>query len=105
LITGRSYETVLNMKESYVTINPSLRFGLGVNIVYAYRFENWVGFQVGTRYTMPNLLGKSSEMTDQAGYISLLDDSNVALNPLLSTKRIMGYFQLFGGISFYLGRM
>lgn len=105
IITGRAYEKIGNAKESYVTINPSLRFGVGINIAYSYRFADWVGFNVGTRFAMPNLLGKSSEMTDQAGYISLLDDSNIALNSNLSTKRTMGFFQLFGGVCFYLSKM
>jgi hypothetical protein len=105
LITGRAFENIINMKESYVTINPSARFGVGINIEYAYRFEDWVGFHVGTRYTMPNLFSKSSEMTDQSGYISLLDDSNTALNPLMGTKRVMGYMQLFGGVTFYMGKL
>ena len=105
LITGRAFETIENSKESFLTINPSFRIGIGLNISYSYRFENWVGFNVGTKFTMPNLIAKSSEMTDQAGYISLLDDSNVAINPLLKSKRVMGYLQLFGGISFYLSRM
>lgn len=105
LITGRAYETIINSKESFITINPSLRFGLGVNIMYSYRFEEWVGFNIGTRFALPNIFSKSSEMTDQAGYISLLDDSNIALNKNLVSKRNMGYFQLFGGMAFYLGRM
>lgn len=105
LITGRAYETIQNSKESFVTINPSLRIGTGINVSYSYRFENWVGFNVGTRFAMPNLLGKSSEITDQMGYISLLDDSNIAMNERLTTKRTMGYIQIFGGVSFYLGRM
>lgn len=105
LVTGRAFETINNSKETYVTINPSLRFGLGINIAYAYKFGEWAGFNVGTRFSMPNLLGKSSEMTDQYGYISLLDDSNDALNPNLVSKRTMGYFQLFGGVCFYLGKM
>jgi hypothetical protein len=105
LITGRAYETIQNAKESYVTINPSLRFGVGVNTSYAYRFEDWVGFHVGTKLSLPNIFSKSSEMTDQAGYISLLDDSNIALNPLLSSKRVIGFMQLYAGMTFYLGKM
>ncbi|MBI5404236.1 MAG: hypothetical protein HY959_12630 [Ignavibacteriae bacterium] len=105
LITGRAHETIQNSNESYVTINPSLRFGVGLNSSYSYRFEDWVGFHVGTKFTLPNIFSKSSEMTDQAGYISLLDDSNTALNPLLKTKRIIGFMQLFAGITFYMGRM
>lgn len=105
LLTGRAYETIQNAKESYVTINPSLRFGFGINTSYAYRFEDWVGFHVGTKLSLPNIFSKSSEMTDQAGYISLLDDSNIALNPLLTSKRVIGFMQLYAGMTFYLGKM
>lgn len=105
IITGRVYETIQNTKELYVTFYPSLRYGLGMNASYSYRFTNRTGFNIGTRFTLPNLLGKSSEMTDKQGYMSLLDDGNTALNHNLVTKRTIGYLQFFGGISFYLGRM
>lgn len=105
LITGRAHEKIGNLGETFVTIYPAFRIGAAVNVIYSYRFENWVGFNVGTKLTMPNLLGKTAEMTEQAGYMSLMDDDNEALNPMLQSKRIMGYLQLFGGISFYLGRM
>jgi hypothetical protein len=104
VITGRSYETVGLGKESYNTISASLRFGFGVNIAYAYKFSKNVGFHVGTRFTMPNLFGKSSELTDDPGYISLLDKGNTILNPLLSSGRTMAYFNFFGGMSFYIGK-
>lgn len=105
IITGRVYETIQNTKELYVTLYPSLRFGIGLNASYSYRFSNRTGFNIGTRFSMPNLLGKSSEMTDKQGYMSLLDDGNTALNHNLITKRTIGYLQFFGGVSFYLGKM
>jgi hypothetical protein len=104
MITGRAYETVGLGGESFNTINSSLRFGFGVNIAYAYKFDKNVGFHVGTRFTMPNLLGKSSDLTDDPGYISLMDKENVILNPLLSSSRTMGYLNFFGGMSFYIGK-
>lgn len=104
MITGRAYETVGLGGESFNTISSSLRFGYGVNITYAYKFDKYVGFHVGTRFTMPNLLGKSSEQTDDPGYISLLDKENVITNPLLSSSRTMAYFNFFGGMSFYIGK-
>jgi len=57
------------------------------------------------KFSLPNIFSKSSEMTDQAGYISLMDDSNIALNPMLTSKRVIGFMQLFAGMSFYLGKM
>jgi hypothetical protein len=104
LITGRAYDTPLSGGETFNTINSSIRFGVGVNITYAYKFDNYVGFHVGTRFTMPNLLGKSSEPTDDPGYISLLDKGNSYLNPMLSSGRTMAYFNFFGGMSFYIGK-
>jgi hypothetical protein len=104
MITGRAYETVGLGSETFNTINSSLRFGFGVNIVYAYKFDKNVGFHVGTRFTMPNILGKTSEIVDETGYISLLDKGNSVLNPILSQGRTMAYFSFFGGMSFYIGK-
>ncbi len=103
-ITGRAYDDVNGLGETYNTIAASLRFGFGVNVAYSYKFDNYVGFHVGTRFTMPNMFGKSSEITDDPGYISLLDKGNAILNPLLSSGRSMGYFNFFGGMSFYIGK-
>lgn len=103
IITGRAYETGLS-GETYNTLPSSLRFGFGVNISYAYKFDKYVGFHVGTRFTMPNLFGKTSEITDDPGYISLLDKGNTIINPLLESGRTMAYFNFFGGMSFYMGK-
>lgn len=104
LITGRVFETVNFAGETFNTINSSIREGFGINVAYSYKFDNYVGFHVGTRFTMPNIIGKSSEITDDPGYISLLDKENAILNPLLASGRTMGYFNFFGGMSFYIGK-
>jgi hypothetical protein len=104
VITGRAYDTPSSKGETYNTIGSSLRFGVGVNIAYAYKFDKNVGFHIGTRFTMPNLLGKTSEVTDDPGYISLLDKGNMIVNPLLESGRTMAYFNFFGGMSFYIGK-
>ncbi|MBI5404237.1 MAG: hypothetical protein HY959_12635 [Ignavibacteriae bacterium] len=104
IITGRAYEIVGFSGETFNTIKSSLRFGFGVNISYSYKFDNYVGFHVGTRFTMPNLFGKSSEITDEPGYIYLLDKEHSVLNPLLSSNRTMAYLNFFGGMSFYIGK-
>jgi hypothetical protein len=104
LITGRAYETTGFGPETYNTISPSLRFGFGVNVAYAYKFDKYVGFHVGTRFTMPNVFGKTSEVTDDPGYITLMDKGNTLINPLLSSGRTMAYLNFFGGMSFYIGK-
>jgi hypothetical protein len=104
VITGRAYETVGSGGETYNTIPSTLRFGVGVNIAYAYKFDKYVGFHVGSRFTIPNLFGKSSEMVDDPGYVPLLDKENAVLNPMLGSGRTMAYFNFFGGMSFYIGK-
>lgn len=104
IITGRAYETLGTGGETFNTINSSLRFGFGVNIVYAFKFDKYVGFHVGTRFTMPNLLGRTSDITDDPGYISLMDKANTVVNPMLSSSRTMAYFNYFAGMSFYMGK-
>ena len=104
LITGRAYETNSSGFETFNTINSSLRLGFGVNVAYAYKFSDNVGFHVGTRFTMPNLIGKNSDVTDDPGYISLLDKGNSVTNPNLSSGRTMAYINFFGGLSIYMGK-
>jgi len=101
IITGRAYETMVTKSETFNTISSSLRFGFGINVAYAYKFDPHVGFHVGTRMTMPNLFGKTADITDDPGYISLMDKAN---SVLYSPGRTMAYFNFFGGISFYIGK-
>ena len=103
-ITGRIYETVGTSGETFNTISPSLRFGFGASVVYSYRFEDAVGFHVGTRFVLPNFLGKTSEVTNEPGYVSLMDKGNAVINPMLISGRTMAYLNFFTGMSFYIGK-
>jgi hypothetical protein len=105
VITGRLYETVQGAKESFTTLKGNLRNGFGINTSYSYKFSEVVGFHVGTRFVMPNLFGKQSEMTDENGYSYLLDRANSTLNPNLTNDRTLGYFKFYGGLSLFLGKM
>ena len=105
LFTGRIYQTYGLGEESFNTISPSIRFGLGINTVYAYKFDQYFGFHVGSRFQISNLFGKSSEMSDQTGYLGLLDKGNSVLNTNLGSGRTIADLRFFGGISIYLGKM
>lgn len=105
IFTGRIFQTYGLGGETYNTINSSLRFGAGVNAVYAYKFDQYFGFHVGSRFQISNLFGKSAEETDNNGYIGLLDKGNSVLNPYLSSSRNIADLRFFGGISLYFGKM
>lgn len=105
VITGRYYQTIAGSPETFTTLRANLRNGIALNASYSLKFSEVVGFHVGTRFVLPNLLGKTAEMTDGNAYAYILDKSNTALNPNLSSDRTMAYFKFFGGLSIFLGKM
>ena len=104
VITGRVFQTVGFGGETFNTLKPNLRFGVGANVYYTYKFDKLLGFNVGTRFSLPNLFGKSAEMIDDPGYIYLMDKSNLVLNPNLVSGRTMASLRFFAGLSFYIGK-
>lgn len=105
VITGRIYQTIPGKSETYTTYKSNLRTGIAANVSYSYKFHDYLGFHVGTRFTLPNLFGKASEMTDESWYMYLLDKGNSSLNPNLSGSRNMGYFKFYGGLSLFFGKL
>lgn len=105
VITGRYYQTVNGSPETFTTLRSNLRNGIGLNASYSLKFSEVVGFHVGTRFVLPNLIGKSAEMTDGSAYAYILDKANTTLNPNLSSNRTMSYFKFFGGLSLFIGKM
>ena len=103
VITGRVFQTYNGSPETFNTFKANLRTGFGLNVSYSYRITEVVGFHAGTRFVLPNIFGKASEMTDESGYIYLLDKGNTTLNPGLSSDRTLGYFKFFGGLSLFIG--
>jgi hypothetical protein len=105
VITGRYYQTINGSQETFTTLRANLRNGIGLNASYSLKFSEVVGFHVGTRFVLPNLIGKTAEMTDGDAYAYILDKANTTLNPNLSGNRTMAYFKFFGGLSLFLGKM
>lgn len=87
------------------TMKSNVRWGLGLNIGYNYRIENSpMGFNVGARYSIANLIGKEVQEANQEGEMYLMDGSAPGVNPLLSNSRSIGSLTFFGGVAFYIGR-
>jgi hypothetical protein len=105
VIFGKYYQTITGQGETFTTLNANLRMGLGLNTIYSYKFSDVVGFHVGTRFVLPNLFGKASEVSDGDAAVYLLDKANSSLNPNLNNSRTLGYFKFFGGLSLFLGKL
>jgi hypothetical protein len=104
IFTGRVFQTYAGGIETYNTLTANLRFGLGANVVYAYKINEHFGFHIGSRFEMSNIFGKTAEMHDKAGYLTLLDKGNMILNPLLVNDRNIASLRFFGGLSMYFGK-
>ena len=86
------------------TIKSNVRWGLGLNLGYNYRLEKSpVGFNVGTRFQIANLIGKDVQEANQEGEIYLMDGSASGVNSLLANSRSISSLTFFGGVSFYIG--
>lgn len=111
-IFGRANETLTynvpggeaaNNEISY-TMKSNVRWGLGLNVGYNYRIERSpIGFNVGTRFQMNNLIGKEVKEANVEGEIYLMDGSAPGVNPLLSNSRSISSLTFFGGVCFYIG--
>jgi hypothetical protein len=104
-ITGRYYQTIAGEEETWTTLRINIRTGIGLSTSYSYKFTDNLGINVGTRFVMPNLFYKGSEMSDRDANVELLDEVNTAISPNLKSSRNMGYFKFFGGFSFFIGKM
>jgi hypothetical protein len=105
VIFGKYYQTITGQQETFTTLNSNSRMGIGFNTSYSLKFTEVVGFHVGTRFVVPNLFGKSTEISDGDAAVYLLDKGNASINKNLSTDRTIGYFKFYGGLSLFFGKM
>lgn len=105
IIFGRYYNDTVNTSdpiEPYQSIKENLRFGFALNAAYNYRFAEMFGMMIGFRYTLNNLIGRTSKAADDTS-VYLNDDENTSLNPNLNSSRIIGSFSIYAGVNFYIG--
>lgn len=84
-------------------MNAQPRVGLGLYVTFNYRFVQPFGFNAGIRYHFANMIGKNDSEADPSGKIFLLDKGDAKLSPLLNESRLIGYYKLFLGFSFFIG--
>jgi hypothetical protein len=95
LVNGRAYQTDINGVETFNTFHSSPRLGFGFNVFWNYRLSPVVGINLGSRFQWSNLIGKSSNNTDEDAWMFLNDDTN---------GRNIAFLNFFGGMSFYFGK-
>lgn len=102
-ITGRIYNTPVNASETFNTIHGSFRLGVGTHFQFSHRFSPVVGFVIGSKFDINNLLLKNTSATDDNAWMYLNDEGKPALNPLISSDRTISSLSFYGGLSFYFG--
>jgi len=85
------------------TLNSASRFGVQGNLGVDIKASKNIGFVVGLRYNLANLIGKDSASTSAANTYSLMDKGFTVGTTTTSNKNI-SYLSLYGGVSFYFGQ-
>jgi hypothetical protein len=101
---GKVYDQAAgNNIEYHNNIISATRLGLGFNLGYSYRVTEFLGLTFGSRMQLTNLFNKKSDVVTDIGDMTLNDEGNSTINPLMSKSRAIGYFGFSGGVSFYIG--
>ena len=103
VIFGRIYDQPTGKAEIYNNIIANTRLGLGLNLGYSYRVVNMLGLTIGTRMQISNLFTKKYEEVTNGGDLPLIDEANNGITSLLSKNRSIGFFGIYGGLTFYIG--
>jgi hypothetical protein len=103
-ITGRITNTLYN-GETFNTFHGSIRMGVSTHLQFSHRFNPLVGFVIGSKFDINNLILKSSSASDNNAWMYLNDEAKPALNPMITSDRIIGSMSFYGGISFYIGKI
>ncbi len=86
----------------YYKINKAVRYGAELNAGVELRIKNNIGFIVGAKYHIANIIGRKSEATNDNTF-NLLDAAATGLNSRLTNDRIISIFQPYLGFSAFLG--
>jgi hypothetical protein len=100
---GKIYDQPAGKKETYNNFNQNNRLGLGLNLGYSYRVVEMLGLSVATRLQFSNLFYKKSEVVTDDGDLWLDDASDLTVNKFLNQNRSIGFFGIYGGVTFYIG--
>jgi len=89
--------------EIYNNIDKNVRMGLGLNLGYSYRVANMLGLSLGTRMQITNLFSKDNGEMEEDGNLILNDKKNTGINKYLKENRSIGFFGIYGGVTFFIG--
>lgn len=103
VLFGQHTETYANGQSINYDMQASTRVGVGLNTVFNYKVAPALGFNIGMRFQIPNLLGKNAKQTEFNGEFYPLDDGDTSLSPLLVSSRTMASLRFMGGLTFYIG--
>ncbi len=107
-LSGKTEETVTastttdhdTFGTTTTTLKSASRFGFSVGGGVDVAFNKSIGALFGFKYNFANIIGKEYSATSAAGQYNLNDKENGTLK----AKNIM-YFQIYLGVSFYLGQL
>lgn len=85
------------------TLKSASRFGVQGNLGVDIKASKNIGFVIGLRYNMANLIGKDSASSTTLTEYTLMD-KGFTVGSVTSDNRNISYLSLYGGVSFYFGQ-
>lgn len=96
---GKTTVTPTGGTASEFTLKSASRFGVAGNLGVDVNLNKNIGFVVGAKYNMANLIGKDSATTTTTNEYTLVDKETA-----VTKSKNLSYLSVYAGISFYFNR-
>lgn len=98
---GKYTEDYIDSTETF-NLNAAFRLGVNLGAGVDITLHNNIGFILGAKYSIANLVGKNYEEDTRTKYN--LNDKSYTLGNITYPSRTITFLQFYGGVSFYFGR-
>lgn len=86
-----------------VSLKSATRFGFDIGIGSDFSLSKSVGLVVGVKYSLANLIGKSSDTTVSLNATDRsLNDASYTMNGVAVNSKNISFIQVYAGVSFFL---
>jgi outer membrane protein W len=101
--SGKTTVTPTTGTATELTLKSASRFGIQANLGVDVMLNKSIGFVVGAKYDMANLIGKDTTSTTGNTEYALNDKEYTVGTTTISAKNI-GWISVYAGVSFYFNR-
>jgi len=102
--SGKFTQTPTTGTASEFTLKSASRFGVQPHVGVDIKASKNIGFVIGARYNLANLIGKAYDSTNTSTTEFSLNDKEFTVGTTTIAAKNISYLSLYAGVSFYLGQ-